>query len=64
VSFDPGSNVNDRSDLHDAKQFSPRNPTGAGIQIDSNDEQPANALAPISVSFEPASNLRAQRKSH
>jgi hypothetical protein len=38
VSFDPDSNVNDESDLHDEKECSPRNLTDEGRQIDCNNE--------------------------
>jgi hypothetical protein len=39
VSFDPGSNVNDKTDLHEQREAAPRNSTDAGRQIDLNDEQ-------------------------
>jgi hypothetical protein len=57
VSFDPDSNVNDESDLHDEKELSPRNSTEAGRQIDCNDEQPYSARDPIRASFDPYSNV-------
>jgi hypothetical protein len=43
--------------LHPQKEFSPRNSTEAGRQIDSNDEQSQSALDSIRVSFDPDSNV-------
>jgi hypothetical protein len=40
VSFDPDSNVNDKSDIHTPKERCSRNSGKAGSQIDFNDEQP------------------------
>jgi hypothetical protein len=47
VSFDPNSNVNDDSELHELKELLPRNSTEAGRQIDFNNEQPESAWASI-----------------
>jgi hypothetical protein len=43
VSFDPDSNVNDKTESQDKKERSPRNSTEAGRQIDFNDEHSENA---------------------
>jgi hypothetical protein len=43
VSFDPDSNVNDKSETHLPKELDPRNSTEEGIQIDINVENPARA---------------------
>jgi hypothetical protein len=39
VSFDPGSMINEKSDVQSRKQCPSRNSTEAGRQIDFNDEQ-------------------------
>jgi hypothetical protein len=57
VSFEPDSNINDESDVHDKKELSPRNSSEAGRQIDFNDEQPESAFASIRVSLDPFSNV-------
>jgi hypothetical protein len=56
VSLDPDSNVNVESDLHDAKERSPRQSTDAGRQIDRKDFQPQSPFVSIRVRFEPDSN--------
>jgi hypothetical protein len=49
--------VNDESDVHPAKEFSSRDSTEAGRQIDLKDEQPPSAPSLIRVSFAPDSNV-------
>jgi hypothetical protein len=56
VSFDPDSNVNDESDLHEKKDPFPRNATDAGTQMNLKDEQHENDLVPISDSSDLNSN--------
>jgi hypothetical protein len=64
VSFDPDSNVNDESDLHEEKELAPRNPTDAGRQTDCNFEQLWKAFDSIRASFDPDSNENDERDVH
>jgi hypothetical protein len=64
VNFEPGSNANDESEVHEENEHSPRNSTEAGRQIDSNDEHLENAFASIRVSFEQDSNVNEQSESY
>jgi hypothetical protein len=50
--------------LHDEKEFSPRNATDDGRQIDFNDEHLASARASIRVSLDPHSNVNDESDSH
>jgi hypothetical protein len=64
MSFDPESNDNVESALHDHKQDPPRDSTDAGMQIDCNDEQPRSAFVPIRVSFDPELNENDESELH
>jgi hypothetical protein len=64
VSFDPDSNVNDESDLQEAKDSSPRNSTDAGREMRCSDGQSESAYASIRTSFDPVSNVNDESAVH
>jgi hypothetical protein len=64
LSFDPDSNVNDESDLHQQKDPPQRTSTDAGIQIVLSDEHEANEFSEIRVSVDPNSNVNEESNVH
>jgi hypothetical protein len=64
MSFELGSNMTCVSEVHLLKHNSGICSTCAGMQIDTNDEQSANAPFPTLASFEPDSNTNLDRDEH